>query len=108
MSGMGGILGELWAKSRDRVLERVSVIEAASLALRSGSLSAELRAEAEREAHKLAGVAGTFGYWDATELAREAEELFGGTDAIPSEGVERLSAIALLLRAQLSVSAPEE
>lgn len=107
MSAMGGLLSALWNKSRDRVLERVTVIDAAASALRSGGLDMELRATAEREAHRLAGVAGTFGFWDATDLAREAEGMFAGTEAISRDAVERLTEIARLLRAQLIVAATE-
>ncbi|MEP6494142.1 MAG: Hpt domain-containing protein [bacterium] len=98
---MAEMLAALWAKSRDGILERVTVIEAATLALRNGSLDVVLRADAERAAHKLAGVAGTFGYGDATELAREAEAAFGGTDEFSPDMVLRLSAIAVALREQL-------
>jgi len=99
---MANMLAALWAKSRDGVLERVTVIESAALALRNGSLDPGLRGEAERAAHKLAGVAGTFGYSDATDMAREAEGAFEGSDTISPEMVSRLSEVAVLLRQQLS------
>jgi HPt (histidine-containing phosphotransfer) domain-containing protein len=98
---MSDMLAELWAKSRGHVLARVAAIQAAAVALQAGTLSLEERAAAESEAHKLAGVAGTFGYWDATELAREAEGLLDGTEAISDEGCRRLAAIAVLLKEQL-------
>jgi HPt (histidine-containing phosphotransfer) domain-containing protein len=102
MSAMRDMLSELWAKSRDQVMARVAVIESAAVALQNGTFDAEQRAAAEREAHKLAGIAGTFGYWDATDLAREAESVFSGTEAISEDGARRIETIAVLLRAQLS------
>jgi HPt (histidine-containing phosphotransfer) domain-containing protein len=102
MSTMSDMLSELWAKSREQVMARVAVIESAAVALHAGTFDAEQRAAAERDAHKLAGVAGTFGYWDATDLAREAENLFSGADAISEDGARRIETIGALLRAQLS------
>jgi len=96
---MSDMLSELWAKSRGHVLARVAAIESAAVASQAGTLSVEQRAAAESEAHKLAGVAGTFGYWDATELAREAEGLLA--ESVSDEGGRRLAAIAVLLKEQL-------
>ncbi|HTE45271.1 MAG TPA: Hpt domain-containing protein [Gemmatimonadaceae bacterium] len=98
----------LWAKTRDSVLARVAVIESATDALRTGTLDADARAAAERAAHKLAGVAGTFGYWEAAEMAREAESAFEGTEPIPPMCVTQLSEIAVKLHAQLMVPPKSE
>lgn len=93
---------ELWQKSRSGVLERVRVIECAVLSLRLGQLTELARADAERAAHKLVGVAGTFGYWNASELAREAEAALAIDATRSPEIVARLGEIASLLYAQLS------
>jgi diguanylate cyclase (GGDEF)-like protein len=63
----------VWARRRDQVLARVDVVEEAVAALLVGELSDELRLQASREAHKLAGSAGTFGFPRASELARRLE-----------------------------------
>jgi chemotaxis protein histidine kinase CheA len=94
---------ELWQKSRAGILERVRVIECAVLALRLGQLTEAARADAERAAHKLAGIAGTFGFWNATELAREAEAALAFDAKRSPEIVCRLGEIASALYAQLSV-----
>jgi HPt (histidine-containing phosphotransfer) domain-containing protein len=97
---------ELWLKSRPGVLERVRVLECAVLALRLGQLTEPARADAERAAHKLAGIAGTFGYWNATELAREAEAALSVDTNRSPEIVGRLGEIASVLYAQLSAALP--
>lgn len=96
-------MAELWQKSRCSVLERVRVIECAVLALRLGALTEAGRADAERAAHKIAGVAGTFGYWNASELAREAEAALAEDVKRTPEIIARLGEIASTLYAQLSV-----
>ena len=99
---MDAALLDLWIKSLPKMLERVRVMELAVVALRVGRLDAVDRANAERAAHKIAGVAGTFGFWDATELAREAEAAFTGTDPISTETTKHLSEIASQLWKQWS------
>jgi diguanylate cyclase (GGDEF)-like protein len=51
----------------------VDVVEEAVSALLAGHLPPDLRERARREAHKLAGSAGTFGFPRASTLARELE-----------------------------------
>ncbi len=91
-------LAGIWERSRDAILARVTVVEDAALALAAGTLAPELRREAEQEAHKLAGTAGTFGYHEATDLAREAEHLLMGDAVLGSAAILRLSQIAVRLR----------
>lgn len=68
-------LARLWTKFLPEIERRLAVLEDAAQALREGSLSAELRAAAHADAHKLAGSLGTFGLQRGTELARRAELL---------------------------------
>jgi diguanylate cyclase (GGDEF)-like protein len=65
----------IWQHVRRTELDRVAVIESAVAALLAGRLDESERALAEREAHKIAGSAGTFGYRRASELARELESI---------------------------------
>jgi diguanylate cyclase (GGDEF)-like protein len=87
----------LWARFEGAIRSRVQTIEAAALALRDGSLEAELRQLAEREAHKLAGSLGTFGLSLGTRLAREAETLLAGDEAPSPAAANRLAEIAAVL-----------
>lgn len=65
----------IWEKFKDKIIGRLVALERASAALLAGNIHAELRQEAIREAHKLAGSLGTFGFADGSSLAREIEEL---------------------------------
>jgi HPt (histidine-containing phosphotransfer) domain-containing protein len=85
----------LWLKFLPQMQERVAVLEEAGGALQAGALSAEQRTAAGAAAHKLAGVLGTFGLTEGTNLAREAETLFEGS---PDAYATRLREIAALLR----------
>jgi diguanylate cyclase (GGDEF)-like protein len=97
----------LWSRSRDVIMGRVVVLEAAVLALLAGNLTAESRRQAEREAHKLAGVVGTFGFHEASRLAREAEDLLGGSAPIEGGQIVRLSNLAAQIRRELERSTEE-
>jgi len=79
----------------------VAVLDEAALAVREGRLDDELRRAAEREAHKLSGAAGTFGFAEATRLAREAEQMLEGTDPLAPAQVLRLGELAAALRREL-------
>ncbi|MGG6265555.1 response regulator [Leptolyngbya sp. AN03gr2] len=69
-------------KARDsfktKLSDRVTILEQAILALNQGSLSEELRQQAQHEAHKLAGALGTLGW---TEGSRWAEAIEDGLQA---------------------------
>jgi chemotaxis protein histidine kinase CheA len=94
-------LRSVWERQRERVDERIGVIEQALTALGEDRLQARLRADAERAAHMLAGSVGMFGFIDAGDAARELEsELARAT-------VDRTSELsALLLRLREGVRGP--
>jgi diguanylate cyclase (GGDEF)-like protein len=94
----------IWERSRDVIMGRVVVLEAAVLALLAGNLTAESRRQAEREAHKLAGTVGTFGFDEASILAREAEDLLAGAEPIGPSDTVRLSNLAAQIRRDLERS----
>lgn len=100
-------MSAIWERSRDVIMGRVGVIEGAVLALLAGNLTPDSRRQAEREAHKLAGTVGTFGFWDASKYAKEAEDLLAGGDAIGPADTMRLSNLAKQIRRHLERS-PEE
>ncbi len=91
------VVAGVWSRFEGALRARVESIEAASAAIRDGSLGSELRELAERDAHKLAGSLGTFGLALGTRLAREAESLLAAASpAQPAIGT-RLSEIAAVL-----------
>ena len=94
-------LDAIWEQSRPAIGARVDAIENAAVALLEGTLDDAVREHARGEAHKLAGVAGTFGFSLSTDHAREAEGLLGGAEALSSAEIMRLSTIAVALRREL-------
>jgi HPt (histidine-containing phosphotransfer) domain-containing protein len=96
---MAEALDRLWAKFLPQMMERVAILEAASVALAAGRLSIDQRSDANAAAHKLAGVLGTFGFTKGTVLAREAEILYSGGPDTDPEAAARLAEIASQLRA---------
>jgi diguanylate cyclase (GGDEF)-like protein len=100
-------IAAIWQKSLPRVREQLDLLERAAVALLEGPLDSALRREAEREAHKLAGAAGVFGFRESSEIARELE-LMLTAGATPD--ARRAAEIVVALRKQLDreelVSAP--
>jgi HPt (histidine-containing phosphotransfer) domain-containing protein len=92
----------LWAKHLPQMMERVATLKAAAENLNKGLLSEAGQQEAAAEAHKLAGVLGTFGLNEGTELAREAEGLYEIPLAENTPAAARLSAIAEQLQTMIS------
>jgi diguanylate cyclase (GGDEF)-like protein len=103
-SGLPAAVTAVWLKYRDQVLARVDVLEAAALRLMEGRLSRDERREAEREAHKLAGSVGTFGFAEGSRLAREAETMLAGPNPPGQAEALRLADLAVALRRELTAS----
>jgi HPt (histidine-containing phosphotransfer) domain-containing protein len=95
-------MNSLWAKFLPLLEQRVATLEAAATAVASGILTQDLQAQASAEAHKLAGVLGTFGLHAGTELAREAESVYRGKLAPGQATADHLADIAARLRILLS------
>jgi HPt (histidine-containing phosphotransfer) domain-containing protein len=69
------LLATLWARSRQTISERVEVLRAAHRILRTNPADKIARRAGADAAHKLAGILGTFGLPDGTNLARRVELL---------------------------------
>jgi diguanylate cyclase (GGDEF)-like protein len=94
-------IAQLWTEARPAMLGRVGTIEQAALALLEGTLDSATRDNAEREAHKLAGTSGSFGFAAASRIAREIELLLNGTPTIDHTDVLRLADLTVALRREL-------
>ena len=94
-------LAQIWERSKGTILNRVVVLEQATLALLEGALSGALQEQAEREAHKLAGSLGTFGFAQGSRLAREMEYLLQAVAPLGQAETLRLSELVLALRQEL-------
>lgn len=77
-------LRELFLKFKPLVDSRLAAIETAIAAAENGSCTEDVRATAEREAHKLAGALGSYGFGRASELARELEQRFAAGSIDPA------------------------
>jgi HPt (histidine-containing phosphotransfer) domain-containing protein len=69
-------LNSVWSHQRTRVDQRINVIETAVTALENDVLGEDLREDALRATHMLAGSLGTFGFLGASDAARELESGF--------------------------------
>lgn len=68
-------LEQMWLKHQPRMSERMTVLRDALFQVKQANLTAELQHNAERAAHKLAGVLGMFSRDTGTDIAREIETL---------------------------------
>src|SRR5512143_990507 len=93
---------EVWRRVRPAVLARVDVLDEAIAALVEGRFDEQQRVAAEREAHRIAGSVGTFGYSRASEMARILERFFAA--GVPREGqsLRRAGEQVALVRRELS------
>jgi diguanylate cyclase (GGDEF)-like protein len=94
----------IWERRKDEIIGRVAILEEAATALLSGGLDDDLREQAQRDAHKLAGSLGTFGFARGSQLARDVEELLPST-RVPGQGDPlRISEAVVALRGELEGS----
>jgi HPt (histidine-containing phosphotransfer) domain-containing protein len=92
------MISALWERSRHTVVERAALLRTAGDLLSDNSLDQATQQRAVDSAHKLAGVLGTFGLPQGTDLAREAEVLFGQSTPLGRDEIDRLQ----LLLAELT------
>lgn len=99
---MRQLLAQLWQQHFPAIIERVQILSAAVEAAREGKLTPSLRTEAESAAHKLAGVLGTFGREEGTNLARTIEKLLSEPELPPSK-ITQLESVFSELQKQISL-----
>lgn len=87
------MIAALWDRSRHTVVERAALLRTAGELLAHNRLDEITRLNAVDSAHKLAGVLGTFGLPRGTDLAREAEVLFGRSAKPGKVEIERLQVL---------------
>ena len=98
-------LAAIWEKRQAKILGSVATLEGILVAGRPGIDEAE-RASAEREAHKLAGSLGTFGFAEGSELARRLEHLLETVRPLDPEPLPQLSALVTALIQSLPSPTP--
>jgi diguanylate cyclase (GGDEF)-like protein len=70
---LNAAIAKLWSRQRPEMLRRVDVVEDAVASLLEARVEPEQLSEAQRAAHKIAGAAGSFGFGQASDRAREIE-----------------------------------
>jgi len=73
------LLATLWSRSQQNIRERLDVLRTAHRTLRTGPADANARRAGADAAHKLAGILGTFGLPEGTNLARRIEVMLEST-----------------------------
>lgn len=101
-NGLSAAVEAIWSRRRADVVARVEVLGGAVAALHADELEEAQRESAEREAHKLAGSLGTFGFARGSELAREIEQVFGVPSGPEESDAPRLSEAVRALERELS------
>ena len=95
------VLAGIWERSKGTVNSQLTFLEQAATALAEGTLGDATRQQAEREAHKLAGSVGTFGFTEGTRLAREIERLLQANPVADQTYAGRLAHLVAALRQEL-------
>jgi HPt (histidine-containing phosphotransfer) domain-containing protein len=90
-STLQAMLQTLWKSNFATILDRLKALRAAQSKLVAGSLDSETRQAAESAAHKLAGVLGTFGLPEGSQLASRAEALFAENTPFHPENAAELA-----------------
>ena len=92
----------LWATHLPELETRVSALETCAYALHRNDNAESTLGEATAAAHKLAGVLGTFGLQNGTELARKAEVSCGEFSGNSEQLAQMLTEISAQLRTILA------
>lgn len=99
MPDVSAAIGALWERFKGVAFDRLEQVEAAAIAQLEGQLDPASQRRVEREAHKLAGSLGTFGFAEGSRLARELEVLLQGP--LGEAETLRLSDLTVALRRTL-------
>lgn len=91
----------IWIGSLPRTREQLDVITRAAQCAVDGTLDDELRRSAERDAHRLAGSAGSFGFKDASPIARELESMFASGSVDGAHALEVVAALRKMVDTEI-------
>ena len=101
------VVAEIRGKLRANFIEKVAVFDRAIAQIKSGTLSDELRQEAQAEAHKLVGSLGTLGLPRGSEVARKIEHLFNAQNVLKPGNVQQIEEFMHLLKQIFDRPPPE-
>ena len=98
---MRASLAKVWQRSKEAINRRAKTIEDHIAACARGAFDEGLRAKAEAEAHKLTGSLGVFALPEASEIARQIEEILSDRQA--SRDADLLSVRLAALRTAMEL-----
>jgi HPt (histidine-containing phosphotransfer) domain-containing protein len=84
------LLATLWSRSRETISERLDVLRTAHRVLRTTPADKNARRAGADAAHKLAGILGTFGLPEGTNLARHIEVMLDSDTPVRSFDLDTL------------------
>ena len=94
---------QMWLKYQDKMSERMKVLLAAVSIIDRANLSSELQHDAERAAHKLAGVLGMFSRDTGTDIAREIETLLNENPVLNAQQQQQFISLVADLNSLLAL-----
>ena len=94
-------VAQIWIKFKESLPEKLIIFEQTGTSLASGSLDSELRQNAQREAHRLIGSLGSFGFLEGSEVAREIDQLLQSQTTVGQQDATRLQELIQLLQQAL-------
>ena len=101
------MIAQIWEQGKEKIAARIDTLEQATIELLDGGLETDLRREAEREAHKLAGSLTTFGFPEGSRLARDIEQTFQADSPLEPKDALQLSGKVVSLRQALEREATQ-
>ncbi len=96
-----GLLDDIWYQFIHQVRERIDVLEKAALSISNQQSNPELCQRARQEAHTLTGTLGTFGFFEATEIARKIETTLQSSNLTSLENTDALNSLVTILRQKI-------
>ena len=96
---------QMWLKHQAKMSERMKVLQEAVFRVKQDNLSTELQSDAERAAHKLAGVLGMFSRNTGTDIAREIETLLQDNTVLDAEREKQFISLVEDLKSLLGLDA---
>lgn len=98
---------QMWLKHQVKMSERMGVLLDAVSRVKQGGFPAELQSDAERAAHKLAGVLGMFSRDAGTDIAREIETLLRDNPVLDKDQEKQFLSLVKDLDSLLELDATE-
>lgn len=92
------LLNQLAERFQNSLSQRLLLLEEAVQLLQTSQLSIEQRQITKEEAHRLVGVLGTYGYTEASVIARTIENLFQGDAVFQQAQIVQLTQLLTKLR----------